>query len=1257
MANNQEVKVLVGKMDRENSPETMDRYDYLEAHNIRSIGNDESDANYLSNLEGTKLITVSLPAGQNRTVGSQRFETVSKAYFVRYNSMGYHQIVEFDYKLSTERVIFENITDSNDIDILNWNANVYFSDIRLVHSRFLILNNGVNEIYTLDLQKFYDSSNEPYEEEDLYLIKRPPLTTPEAEYVNNTSRSTNSLRGNLFQFIYRIGYDDLRESSWSPASRREVPINEQSNGQGQSVSYGNGMVVSLDVDVDYIEKIDIGVRIGNGNWLLMRTVTKEHLEELGADPSTNTEISIDPNSGNLTNLNVTEVYNDVDKKYEFVFYNDGLYPVLDQVEVNNPYDAVPQKAETVEVINGNVLAVGGITEGYDRPELDLVTINVNEYAPNLSSTIVGGTDFDFSHRQDVSSTQSRFYWKGTPKTGDVMHMKFKQKGQVSWQELTYTVTSANQLAGLNNTVSSAYQVFKNTPNPILLGVTSNYMYTGMGSAISFYNLEFYVVRVDIGYLNTQSINTLKTNSSYQLALAYFDKFGRRFPLVTDDRFIVSTKSIAETEGNLPQINWNIQADAPEGAVSYQWLMSENQKYQKSIYLTGKIDPTETTENYIAFEMKSLERFYANEKNSQINYTFTKGDKVVLVHTSTVANSTKSWFKFPFIELDIVDFTIEQDAVTPTDTKYILKVRNTNLLQRGNPPSLNWLANLEVMMELYTPKKRDITTENMVFYEIGEQYPIINGEHSVTSGSIRRGDWYYKGRLYESNVTTNESIAFEVEDPNFSDNYESAYWSAGRARTYNDEQGRLEKKASIRYSDEYIYGSKYNGISRFYLERIYGERGGETTSKYGWIRKLESRDNAIVCIQEFKVSIIPNYKTIVFDNTNAGLVADSGKIFGSVQYRPRNYGCGTAKQSIAVSRDQVIYFFDDNNCVPVRDSLSGIDVIDNNMSSYFIKHTKEAKDRGARFIGYVDDLAREYNLTIEDVSGRLTSLYFNTDTTEYEDLIPALADITIGQPAHGIIVQESGYNYRYTPDTNYIGSDLGTASFNGKTKNLPITVSVGDNTPDPFGFTNLTNQPLATLVASSVIVVSGINMASPISVVGGEYQINSGAWTTVAGTVNNGDSVRVRHVTSGTESTTTTTTLTIGGVSSSFSTETVPVDTSTAPFEVWATATVQDGTMRWTLNISHALTVPYSISGFLAYRQFGTPQATPWIKATVPVGEVTVNVDTEVPISFPDIITAGYLVLSTSSLPQGSLVVTADTEQRVVQIDPDMSVVS
>jgi len=86
------------------------------------------------------------------------------------------------------------------------------------------------------------------------------------------------------------------------------------------------------------------------------------------------------------------------------------------------------------------------------------------------------------------------------------------------------------------------------------------------------------------------------------------------------------------------------------------------------------------------------------------------------------------------------------------------------------------------------------------------------------------------------------------------------------------------------------------------------------------------------------------------------------------------------------------------------------------------------------------------------------------------------------------------------------------------------------TPDAFSFMDKTGVSLSTLITSNAISVSGLssNISVPVSVSGGEYKVNSGAWTSGPGLVQNGDQVAVRHTSSGSYSTQTTTTLTIGG---------------------------------------------------------------------------------------------------------------------------------
>jgi hypothetical protein len=92
----------------------------------------------------------------------------------------------------------------------------------------------------------------------------------------------------------------------------------------------------------------------------------------------------------------------------------------------------------------------------------------------------------------------------------------------------------------------------------------------------------------------------------------------------------------------------------------------------------------------------------------------------------------------------------------------------------------------------------------------------------------------------------------------------------------------------------------------------------------------------------------------------------------------------------------------------------------------------------------------------------------------------------------------------------------------------------DTTPVAFTFTDITDADLSTSYESNAITVAGINTSAPLTVIGGEYQINGGAWDSTPTTVVEGDQVKVRGTSSDQGDTTVEVVLTIGGVSDTFS---------------------------------------------------------------------------------------------------------------------------
>ena len=112
---------------------------------------------------------------------------------------------------------------------------------------------------------------------------------------------------------------------------------------------------------------------------------------------------------------------------------------------------------------------------------------------------------------------------------------------------------------------------------------------------------------------------------------------------------------------------------------------------------------------------------------------------------------------------------------------------------------------------------------------------------------------------------------------------------------------------------------------------------------------------------------------------------------------------------------------------------------------------------------------------------------------------------------------------------------------------PIIASIGfsggDDTPDAFDFTDVSNAALDRYVISANLRITGIDAGTRVSIsTGGEYRINKGAWTTAPGTLNPRDQLQLRLRSANAPATTSTVTITVGSVSDSFAVTTEAADT-------------------------------------------------------------------------------------------------------------------
>jgi hypothetical protein len=147
---------------------------------------------------------------------------------------------------------------------------------------------------------------------------------------------------------------------------------------------------------------------------------------------------------------------------------------------------------------------------------------------------------------------------------------------------------------------------------------------------------------------------------------------------------------------------------------------------------------------------------------------------------------------------------------------------------------------------------------------------------------------------------------------------------------------------------------------------------------------------------------------------------------------------------------------------------------------------------------------------------------------------------------GVVQLNDAVRARLISSSSYNTGLNTTLDIGGVTDVFTVTTRIADTVPDAFTFTDQNNVPLSTLVTSNTITVTGVDVGVnvPISVTGGEYSVNGGTYTSIAGNVQVNDLITVRHTSSSSGSIVVNTTLDIGGITDIFSSTTIAVVTAT-----------------------------------------------------------------------------------------------------------------
>ena len=124
-----------GKLNLDVAEYRISNGDYLDALNITKDAQGRGQDRVVSNIVGNTLLPYTLPAGTNKIIGFYADRVRNRAYYFLWNSGGYNSILYYSVDSNLVAKVLESKTDSNGVDILNFNpsykvlsVNLYYRD-------------------------------------------------------------------------------------------------------------------------------------------------------------------------------------------------------------------------------------------------------------------------------------------------------------------------------------------------------------------------------------------------------------------------------------------------------------------------------------------------------------------------------------------------------------------------------------------------------------------------------------------------------------------------------------------------------------------------------------------------------------------------------------------------------------------------------------------------------------------------------------------------------------------------------------------------------------------------------------------------------------------------------------------------------------------------------------------------------------------------------------------------------------------------
>ena len=903
------------------------------------------------------------------------------------------------------------------------------------------------------------------------VLKMPPVERPIISYGSDTYISANNVRGKMFRFSYRYKYFDNTYSSYSAFSDVSLPEDDELyNGEIlDTITTNNYIKVTFNPHSPaLVKEVEIVVQETSGDWKRVKVINRQEQAQLATFDMS------------------------------FNFYNNESYITVTDIEVATIESYVPQRANSMEIINKNILAFGGCLEGHDNIPKDEIGVSLTPVLTPIETTSVPGTTLKNVYTASPALIVKVYNTATTPATiGQRIDIgSWYPGGVVDHTQLIVTidgntvshyfatgenVSKSNYLLVVTNFISDNFPAYhvSNTGNYV-------YMWSAYGSTHFADITQFLFCTVGATSAQLTKKRGFKTGANHPFCIYYYDENMRRWDAQTSkENTHIFGLEMHGTTVYVPMfcqespptdslfyrwtIDWEVYHLPPAGAKYWRWGYAGNSLCSSMIqYTISSIINSVSAEgeNMCKIDITPLQTLksvvtptWNQYPMSVINpYTWTKGDRIRFI-TEAVVSAPGATIT------NIIDGVYEYEILKQDDKE------NTIYVQLFDFASASIGEN--TLVEIYTPLK-SVPDVKTLYYEFGDIMPIIpdsagimvhagqNGLHNqdfalshTAMGTFDGGDVYHIMRAPSKPINTSlPSKGFFHESMWYSDFYNSDDFDRGKIGFETTFGQRFLN--IVRYSRPYFQNTEINGLSTFEEDDANGWAGyKEYNDIFGNIIAICEFGDTLKVYQERKPSSTLVGRTEYMDSQGQVNVAISTVVLGAIRYDKSNYST-VFPESISRNND-FIYGFDIYNGVAWRDGNNGIFPIsgryataennnDYKMQTYFKLKAKALMESGKDHVSVLTVWDEEYKLIYYIFKDSV--IQDNNETIVFHQ--PSNRWITFASfeqtPAEGFntpleltyeIVKgfENGIGYSFNEETRFAHFDIGGGL--GTTAQTPV----------------------------------------------------------------------------------------------------------------------------------------------------------------------------------------------------------------------------